>query len=189
MPLSTSIGPGQRDAGAEDAIALDAGGRDDLVGELDGDVERALGGAVDVERADALGEDRAREVGDRDVDVLVAEVDAEHEAGGAVERQQRRRAALLGRAGPGARESSCSTTSPPVCRSATSVETVERDRPVRRASSARLALPRRRSASTSWRRLRSLSDSSEPEPAAGIGATLPNRGRFCQDFGKKIAVR
>ena len=83
------------DAGAEDRLTVDVGGGDDLVGELDGEVERAGGGLVDVERLRALGEDRARQVGDRDVDLLVAEVDAEHEAGGAVERQQRRRPALL----------------------------------------------------------------------------------------------
>ena len=69
---------------------------------------------------------------------------------------------------------SCSTTSPCDCRSETSVETVERDSPVMRARSARLALPRRRSASSSWRRLRSLSDSSEPDPTGDIG-------RYCAE--------
>ncbi len=58
-------------------------------------------------------------------------------------------------------------TSPLACRSATSVETVERDRLLRRASSARLALPLRRNVSSSRRRLRSRSDSNEPDPVAG----------------------
>ena len=88
--------PRQADAGAEDAVAVDVGFGDDGVGELDRDVERARGGGVDVVLEHPLGEDRARQVGDRDADVVVVEVDAEHEAGRAVERQQGRRPALLG---------------------------------------------------------------------------------------------
>ena len=171
----------QPDAGAEDARAVDLGRGEHRVGELDRDVERALGGGVDVELAHALGEDRAREVGDRDVHVLVAEVDAEHEARGAVDREQRRRPALLRRR---AASGSRSTSRPPACRSATSVETVERESPVRRASSARLALPRRRSASMSWRRLRSRSDSSEPDPDGCMGATLPRCRPFVKSSGE-----
>ena len=98
MPALTSIGPDSPTPAPRIGLTVDGGRGNHLVGELDGGVERAGGGLVDVERLRALGEDRARQVGDRDMDLLVAEVDAEHEPGGAVERQQRRRPALLGHA-------------------------------------------------------------------------------------------
>jgi hypothetical protein len=47
---------------------------------------------IDVLGPDRLGEHRAREVRDRRVDAVVAEVDADDRAGRAVQRQQRRRA-------------------------------------------------------------------------------------------------
>ena len=152
--------PRERHADAEHAVCAEAGLGEQVVDELGGAVERALGGVVDVLRAHRLGEHGAREVGDGDVDVVVAEVDADHRAGRAVEREQRRRAALAMLAG--ASGSECSTTSPCACRSATRLETVERDRPVTRAICARLAVPRSRRVSTTRRRLSSRSDSSDP---------------------------
>jgi hypothetical protein len=42
-----------------------------------------------------------------------------------------------------------------------------------------------RRVSSSWRRLRSRRDSSEPDPTGDTGGTLPEPGGFCQEFGKK----
>ena len=54
------------------------------------------GVVVGVERAGALGQDRAREVRDRDAQVRMAEIDAHGGARRRVEREQDRRAAPLG---------------------------------------------------------------------------------------------
>src|SRR4051812_11370069 len=62
----------------------------------------------------------------------------------------------------GASGSECSTISPWAWRSATRLDTVERDSPVTRAISARLAVPRSRRVSTTRRRLSSRNDSSDP---------------------------
>ena len=51
---------------------------------------------IDVELAPGLGEHRVREIGDGDTQVAVAEIDADCDAGGIVERNEHRRA-------PGAR--------------------------------------------------------------------------------------
>ena len=54
-----------------------------------------LGVVIGVQRAGALGQDRARQVRYRDPHVAVAEVDADGRAGARVEREQDRRAAAL----------------------------------------------------------------------------------------------
>ena len=69
-------------------------------------------------------------------------------------------------------------------RSPTSVATVVRDRPVSWASSLRVAVPLRRSASTTRRRFPSRSASREPSAASPrTPATFSRRGCFCQDLG------
>ena len=83
----------ERHADADHVAVAEPGLREQLVDQLGGRVERALGVVVDVLGADRLGEHRAREVRDRRVDAVVAEVDADDGAGRAIQRQQRRRAA------------------------------------------------------------------------------------------------
>src|SRR4051812_31625561 len=73
----------------------------------------------------------------------------------------------------GASGSECSTTSPLAWRSATRLETVERDRPVTRAISARLAVPRSRRVSTTRKRLSSRSDSNDPVLTPGRPSRNP----------------
>ena len=82
----------QRHADADHVGRAEAGLVEQVLDELGGGVQRALGVVVDVLGPHRLGEHRAREVRDRGVDAVVAEVDADHRAGGAVEREQRRRA-------------------------------------------------------------------------------------------------
>ena len=63
------------------------------------------------------------------------------------------------------------------------METVERERPVRRAISARLAVPLIRRKSTMRKRLNSRRELKEPEPDPGLVATLgtlSGRWAFCQ---------
>ena len=73
----------------------------------------------------------------------------------------------------GASGSECSTISPCAWRSETRLETVERDRPVTRAISARLAVPRSRRVSTTRRRLSSRNDSSDPVLTPGRPSRNP----------------
>ena len=73
------------------------------------------------------------------------------------------------------RSFACSTINPRVCRSATSEATVVRERPVVRARSLRLAVPARRSASTTRRRLSSRvvpNDSSSTVIVSASGNTF-----------------
>ena len=87
-----------------------------------------------------------------------------------VEPQQHRRAPVPAAAlGPSRR----SITSPRACRSPTSVVIVVRESPVIRTRSVRLALPSRRSASTTLSRLGSRSASSDP----AVELTAPARSR------------
>ena len=83
--------PGQRHADADHVRGAEAGLLEQVLDELGGGVERALGVVVDVLGPHRLGEHGAREVGDRGVDAVVAEVDADDRARGAIEREQRRR--------------------------------------------------------------------------------------------------
>ena len=123
---------------------------------------------------------RERQVGHRDAQVVVPEVDADGGAGRGVEREQDRRPAALvavrrGRLGR-------SITSPSAWRSDTRLETVERDRPVPRAISAQLEVPARAG--------------SRSRAGGSAGATIPAtrsslRGRpsyipesLCQDSGR-----
>jgi hypothetical protein len=92
----------ERHADADHVGVAEAGLGEQLVDELGGGVERVLGVVVDVLGPHRLGEHGAREVGDGGVDAVVAEVDADHRARRAVEREQRRRAAR-GHAGRGVR--------------------------------------------------------------------------------------
>ena len=105
-------------------------------------VSRASSAArVDVELREGTRPGSCRRGRRRRRAVSVAEVDADHGAGRAVEREEHRRApALRGRAAtPSAARS---TTRPAAWRSPTRLETVERLRPVWRAISARLIAPR-----------------------------------------------
>src|SRR5215210_4627569 len=86
----------------------------------------------------------------------------------------------------GASGSECSTIRPWAWRSATRLETVDRDRPVTRAISARLAVPRSRRVSTTRRRFSSRSDSSDP--VLTPGATLSHSSTFVKasdELGRK----
>ena len=74
----------------------------------------------------------------------------------------------------GASGSEYSTTRPLPCRSATRLETVERESPVTRAISARLAVPRSRRVSTTRRRFNSRSDSSDPVLTPGRPSRIPD---------------
>ena len=93
-------------------------------------------------------------------------------------------AAARVRRGPGG--GGCSTTRPRPCSSVTSVATVVRERPVARASSLRLAVPRRRRASITRSRLSSRRASSDPRDAIGMHF-LPCR-RVCQENVRNRAV-
>src|SRR3954447_11560818 len=73
----------------------------------------------------------------------------------------------------GASGSECSTINPCAWRSETRLETVERDRPVTRAISARLAVPRSRRVSTTRKRLSSRSDSNDPVLTPGRPSRNP----------------
>ena len=167
VPSPWSIGPGRPMPGADHGLARHAGVGQRLDHELGGHLEALVGVVVGVERAGALGEDRRREVGDRDAQVRVAEVDADGGAGAGVEA---RAGSAGGRPARRRREpgSGRSTTSPSACRSATRLETVERLSPVRRAMSAREIWPSSRSARITRRRLRRRSDSSEPARPGGM---------------------
>ena len=126
---------------------------------------------VGVELELALGQDPRREVRDGDAQVVVVEVDPDRDAGGGVEREQDRRAAALvavrgGRLG-------ALDTSPSAWSSETRLETVERERPVRRAISAREISPSSRSASITRRRLRRRSVSSDPVRPAAMAVSDP----------------
>src|SRR5262245_45886404 len=79
--------------------------------------------------------------------------------------------------------SPCSVSTPDSIRSETMLETVERESPVARAISARLARPRSRNASMTRPRFSSLSDRSDPE---SDDSTAPDTYRLidvCQDYG------
>src|SRR3954453_16561327 len=65
-----------------------------------------------------------------------------------------------------------STTSPSACRSATRLDTVDRDSPVRRAMSAREICPSSRNARITRKRFRRRSDSSDPARPGGMGQRL-----------------
>ena len=94
-PSAWSIGPGSPSPAPMTRERVDAGLGEHLLDELERDVEALVRGVVGVERDGALGEDRRGQVGDRDAQVAVAEVDAERGAGGGVEREQDRRAPAL----------------------------------------------------------------------------------------------
>ena len=98
--------------------------------------DRLRGGQVGVERLVALREHAVGEVGERDAQVALAEVQPERDARRAVERDEHGRAADApgprGAASPGG-----STTSRSSCSSAMTADTVEGASAVRRASSAR----------------------------------------------------
>src|SRR3954463_5883007 len=87
---------GQADAGADDPRAVHVGLGQNLVDHLGGGVQGAARGGVDVDLGGALGQDRARQVGERDAQVVMAEVDAQRASGRRVEAQQDRRAAAAG---------------------------------------------------------------------------------------------
>src|SRR4051794_15596410 len=67
------------------------------------------------------------------------------------------------------------------------LETVERDRPVRRAISARLATPSARSVSTTRSLLSSRSEPSEPDSSLGIAAIVACGERVCQGLVRKTS--
>ena len=82
-------------AGADHGLARHARVGERLDHELRGHVEALVGVVVGVQRAGALGEDRARQVGHGDAQVRVAEVHADGGARARVEAEQDRRAAAL----------------------------------------------------------------------------------------------
>ena len=120
-------------------------------------------GAVHVELDEALGQDGRGEVGHGDAHVPVAEVEAEGGSRRGVEAEEHRRPAASARLRPRA---ACSTIRPRPCRSETSVATVVRERPVIRARSLLLAVPERRSASTTRSRFSSRSVPKVPSSTA-----------------------
>src|SRR6186997_499617 len=79
--------------------------------------------------------------------------------------------------------SPCSVSSPASIRSETMLETVERESPVARAISARLARPRSRKASMTRLRFSSLSDRSDPESDDSTGSDTYRLPGVCQDYG------
>ena len=158
-PVARSIGAGRPIPTPITRDRLDVRLGEHLLDELGGRVEALLGRVVDVHLAPGLGEHGVGEVRDGDPQVAVAEVDAEHEAGRLVERDHHRRPA-------GVRLAVGLTVAfagqPASSRSPTMVEIVERERPVIRDSSARLAEPGSRRASITRLRLPSRSDASDP---------------------------
>src|SRR3954452_20451316 len=78
-----------------------------------------------------------------------------------------------------------STTSTSACRSATMLDTVERDNPVRRARSAREIWRSSRRARITRRRFRRRSDSSDPARLGGMRPAIVSGWRLvCQPFGR-----
>ena len=76
-----------------------------------------------------------------------------------------------------------SATRPSRTRSPISEETVVRDKPVRRASSARLVIPATRSALSTRLRFRSRRDSSDPEPSSThLDTTISCPLKVCQEI-------
>ena len=127
-------------------------------------LERSVGVLVHVHPGARLGDHGAGEVAHRHADLVVVEVEADGGAGRRVERELRGRAPWRP-----AGASVLSTTRPARWSSPITDETVDGDRPVCRAMSARLAGPSWRRASTMRNRLSSRSDPSDPDIA---GATL-----------------
>ena len=161
-PLSRSIGPGRPMPAASTrprSTPASSISSDDQRG---GGVEGVLGGGVDLELREGLGQDRVGEVGDGDAQGVVAEVEADDGAGRAVEGHQHRRAAALrGGRGDAVGRALDDHAPRPGGRRRGSTPSSEL-RPVWRAMSARLIAPRVRSASMTRRRLRSRRDSSDP---------------------------
>ena len=100
LPLRRSIGPGRRDADADDLRVVHAGLRLERVEQLDREVDRVRRGVVDVDVAPVLRENGRGEIGQSDPNLVVVEVDAGGHTGGRVEPEEHRRAA---RAPPAAR--------------------------------------------------------------------------------------
>ena len=116
---------------------------------------------------------------------LWPKVDADRRPGRGVEREQHRRPAALGPAGPGGVRCLGSAMKPPARSSPIRVETVVRDSPVSRERSAWLTPPLWRRTSTTRLRLRSRSEARPPD------ARTPNsRGKstahaaVCQVFAQ-----
>ena len=165
---------GQAHAGADHGLAGDARVGQRLDHELGGHLEAFLRVVVGIQRAGALGEDRAGEVGDRDAQVAVAEVDADGRAGARVEREQDRRAAALRAVrGAGLRALDHEPVGLQVGDEAGDGGAAES--PVRRAISAREIWPSSRSARITRRRLRRRSDSSDPVRPGGMKSVTSDR--------------
>ena len=135
-----------------------------------------VAGVVDVHLAPGLGEHGVGEVGDRDPQVAVAEVDREREARRSCRARPSRRGGRRAPRRPAGRRAR--RARPDSIRSPTIVEIVDRERSVIRASSARLATPRSRSASITRRRLPSRSDASEPLFPLRTAALVPHTHLF-----------
>ena len=127
---------GEAHPDAEHALGHDARAAQARAHELVGEVEALGRRVVDLGGREVLGHELAREVADRDADVLVAEVQADGEPGAGHEREQHRRAPAGARAA--ATGPSCSSTTPAWPSSSMSAETVARESPVQRARSVRL---------------------------------------------------
>ena len=112
---------------------------------------------VDVEHVPAVGLDGAVQRGHHDPEIGMPEVEADHGAHSGVDAERH------GDGRPAPRTLPSSTSTRPVTSSATSVETVVVDRPVTRATSARLAPGWLCTAATTARRLRPRNDSRFPE--------------------------
>ena len=163
-------------AGADHGLARDARVGERLDHELGGHLQALGRVVVGVERARALGEDRARQVRDGDAQVRVAEV---HAHGGARRWRRRRAGSAGGRPArrrpspaPGARRRGRR----PAGRRPGS-RPWNGESPVRRAMSAREIWPSSRSARITRRRLRRRSDSSEPARPGGMKSVPLERER------------
>ena len=172
----------QAHADAEHAAAVDARLLERELDELAAASRPSLGAWSTSQRRASARRARYGEVGDRHRDVAWPKSMPTDGAGAAVEGDQHGRPAALAPGAPsvvgalGDEAVACEVGRP-------GVETVVRDSPVARASSARLATPRCASASMTRRRLASRSDLSDDPAVVPIPARDPPRRRaYCQDF-------
>ena len=86
-------GTGQPHADADDLVAGDLGLLERVGEQGSGERDRLLCRQIRIERAVALGQQRVREIGDREPHVALAEVDSDDDTGTAMQRDQDRRAA------------------------------------------------------------------------------------------------
>ena len=167
--------------GADQAAAIRPRLGEHLAGQVGRRVERRPGVVVDLEHHVALGQHGGGKVGDGHAHVPVAEVDAERCADGGVEAKEHRRAAAARRA---------RATGLLLGDHAAPLEVGDERRhgrarqPWRRASSLRLAVPWRRSASTTRSRLSSRRLPNVPGSTVMCGRASGARPTLSQDRGR-----